>query len=259
MQDNYDQDDEFVTSAVNTFLFPPSTQIEPVMPDEIINFIQNTSSKKAPFSVRFSTIPRKNFPSGGSPPLEQKCVNCSQSHPSDSKLCQKGRKLESRFKKLKPIKTYLYFEAHRLIVPQLTQTYAQAARPSTISTASQTGLNLSNIICPPLQCLTPISSKNPLPGASSSVSTFSTSSSSTQDNLLPSPSGILPTIQSESLLQIPIPTTTSTTSPGNNLNTLVSPLETETRSRTTPTGTFCWVKMPQNVPRAKSRIQSIIF
>ncbi|GFW86202.1 hypothetical protein TNCV_4779141 [Trichonephila clavipes] len=48
MQDNYDQDDEVVTSAVNTFSLPPSTQIEPVMPDEIINFIKNTSSKKAP-------------------------------------------------------------------------------------------------------------------------------------------------------------------------------------------------------------------
>ncbi|GFV87172.1 RNA-directed DNA polymerase from mobile element jockey [Trichonephila clavipes] len=119
-------------------------------------------------------------------------------------------------------------------VPQLTQTYAQAARPSTISTATQTDPNLSIIICPPLQCLTPISSKNPLPGTSSSVSTFSTSYSSTQGNLLPSPSGILPTIQSEPLLQIPIPTTTTTTSPDNNLNTLVSPLETETRSRTPP-------------------------
>ncbi|GFT58107.1 RNA-directed DNA polymerase from mobile element jockey [Trichonephila clavipes] len=126
------------------------------------------------------------------------------------------------------------FKCQRLIVPQLTQTYAQAARPSTISTATQTDSNLSNIICPPLQCLTPISSKNPLPGTSSSVSTFSTSSSSTQGNLLPSPSGILPTIQSEPLLQIPIPTTTTTTSPDNNLNTLVSPLETETRSRTPP-------------------------
>ncbi|GFW65873.1 uncharacterized protein TNCV_586991 [Trichonephila clavipes] len=105
-------------------------------------------------------------------------------------------------------------------------------RPSTISTATQTDPNLSNIICPPLQCLTPISSKNPLPNTSSSVSTFSTSSSSTQDNLLPSPSGILPTIQSESLLQIPIPTTTPT--PGNILNTLVSPLETETCSHITP-------------------------
>ncbi|GFW07806.1 putative RNA-directed DNA polymerase from transposon X-element [Trichonephila clavipes] len=99
---------------------------------------------------------------------------------------------------------------------------------------SQTDPNLSHIICPPFQCLTPISSKIRLPGTSSSVSTFSTSSSSTQDNLLPSPSGILPTIQSESLLQIPIPTTATTTSPGNNLNTLVSPLETETPSRTPP-------------------------
>ncbi|GFX26710.1 probable RNA-directed DNA polymerase from transposon X-element [Trichonephila clavipes] len=49
MQDNYDQDDEVVTSAVNTFLSsPPSTQIESVMLDEIINFIKNTSPKKAP-------------------------------------------------------------------------------------------------------------------------------------------------------------------------------------------------------------------
>ncbi|GFU07011.1 hypothetical protein TNCV_5007791 [Trichonephila clavipes] len=56
------------------------------------------------------------------------------------------------------------------------------------------------------------------------------SSSSTQENLLPSPSAIIPTIQSESLLKIPIPTTTTTTFPGNNLNTSSSPLETETRS-----------------------------
>ncbi|GFY35622.1 hypothetical protein TNCV_2619131 [Trichonephila clavipes] len=51
MQDNYDQDDEVVTSTVNTFSLPPSTQIEPAMPDEIINFIKNTSSKKAPVQV----------------------------------------------------------------------------------------------------------------------------------------------------------------------------------------------------------------
>ncbi|GFU99426.1 uncharacterized protein TNCV_3193481, partial [Trichonephila clavipes] len=165
--------------------------------------------------------------------LEQKCVNCTQSHTSDSKLCQKW-KLEKQIQELKTNRNISYFEARRLIVPQLTKTYAQAARPSTISTASLTDPNLSNIICPSLQCPTPISSKHPLPGTSSSVSTFSTSSSSTQDNLLPSPSGILPTIQSESLLQIPIPTTTTTTSPGNNLNTLVSPLETEIRSRTPP-------------------------
>ncbi|GFW63662.1 RNA-directed DNA polymerase from mobile element jockey [Trichonephila clavipes] len=181
--------------------------------------------------------------------LEQKCVNCTQSHPSDSKLCQKW-KIEKQIQELKTNRNISYFEARRLIVPQLTQTYAQAARPSTISTASQTDPNLSNIICPPLQCLTPISSKNPLPGTSSSVSTFSTSSSSTQDNLLPSPSGILPTIQGESLLQIPIPTTTTTTSPGNNLNTLVSPLETETLSRTPPAklNSVSTENLPESVP-----------
>ncbi|GFV53318.1 uncharacterized protein TNCV_1645501 [Trichonephila clavipes] len=165
--------------------------------------------------------------------LEPKCVNCTQSHLSDSKLCQKW-KIEKQIQEIKINKNISYFEARRLIVPQLTQTYAQAARPSTISTATQTDPTLSNIICPPLQCLTPISSKNPLPGTSSSVSTFSTSSSSTQDNLLPSPTGILPTIQGESFLQIPIPTTTTTTSPGNNLNNLVSPLGTESHSHTTP-------------------------
>ncbi|GFV53931.1 uncharacterized protein TNCV_3293001 [Trichonephila clavipes] len=179
--------------------------------------------------------------------LEQKCVNCTQSHPSDSKLCQKW-KLEKQIQEIKTNKNLSYFEARRLIVPQLTQTYAQASRPSTISTASQTDPNITNIICPLLQCLKPISSKNPMPSTSSSVSTFSTSSSSTQDNLLPSPSGILPTIQSESLLQIPIPTTT--TSPGNNLNTLVSPLETKTRSRTTPAklNSVSTENLPESVP-----------
>ncbi|GFW27967.1 probable RNA-directed DNA polymerase from transposon BS [Trichonephila clavipes] len=63
MQDNYDQDDEVVTSAVNTFLSsPPSTQIEPVMPDEIINFIKNTSSKKAPGKDTITNKMLKNFP-----------------------------------------------------------------------------------------------------------------------------------------------------------------------------------------------------
>ncbi|GFT64130.1 uncharacterized protein TNCV_5139921 [Trichonephila clavipes] len=82
------------------------------------------------------------------------------------------------------------------------------------------------------------------------ISTFSTSFSSTQDNLLPSPSGILTTIQSESLLQIPLPFTTTTTSPGNSLNTLVSPLETETHSRTPPDklNSVSTENLPESVP-----------
>ncbi|GFX72101.1 uncharacterized protein TNCV_3050241 [Trichonephila clavipes] len=185
--------------------------------------------------------------------LEPKCVNCSQSHPSDSKLCQKW-KLEKQIQEIKTNKNISYFEARKLIVPQLTQTYAQATKPSTISTTTQTDPNITNIVCPPLQCLTPISSKNPLPSTSSSVSTFSTSSSSTQENLLPSPSGIISTIQSESLLQIPIPTATTTTSPGNNLNTLVSPLETKTRSHTTPDklNSVSTENLPESVPNASN-------
>ncbi|GFX53842.1 uncharacterized protein TNCV_1597881 [Trichonephila clavipes] len=185
--------------------------------------------------------------------LVPKCVNCTQSHPSDSKLCQKW-KLEKQIQEIKTNKNISYFEARKLIVPQLTQTYAQATKPSTISTTTQTDPNITNIICPPLQCLKPIFSKNPMPSTSSSVSTFSTSSSSTQENLLPSPSGIIPTIQSESLLKIPIPTTTTTTSPGNNLNTLVSPLETETRSHTTP-GKLHLVStenLPESVPNTSN-------
>ncbi|GFT72113.1 probable RNA-directed DNA polymerase from transposon BS [Trichonephila clavipes] len=64
MQDNYEQDDEVITSAVNNFLSlpPPSTQIEPAMPDEIINFIKNTSSKKALGKDTITNKMLKNFP-----------------------------------------------------------------------------------------------------------------------------------------------------------------------------------------------------
>ncbi|GFU95307.1 hypothetical protein TNCV_4309061 [Trichonephila clavipes] len=93
-----------------------------------------------------------------------------------------------------------------------------------------------------------------MPSTSSSVSTVSTSSSSTQENLPPSPSAIIPTIQSETLLKIPIPTTTITTSPGNNLNTLVSPLETETRSHTTSDklNSLSTENLPKSVPNTSN-------
>ncbi|GFX25467.1 uncharacterized protein TNCV_1998681 [Trichonephila clavipes] len=155
--------------------------------------------------------------------LEPKCINCSQLHTTDSKLCPKWR-TEKQIQEIKTNKNISYFEARKLIVPQLTQTYAQATKPSSISTTTQTDPNITNIICPPLQCLKPVSSANPMPSTSSSVSTVSTSSSSTQAHLLPSTSALIPTIQSKSLLPIPIPTTTS---PSNNLNTSASSLSTE--------------------------------
>ncbi|GFX98427.1 putative RNA-directed DNA polymerase from transposon BS [Trichonephila clavipes] len=126
--------------------------------------------------------------------LESKCINCSQLHSADSKLCPKW-KIEKQIQEIKTNKNISYFEARKLIVPQLTQTYALALKPSTISTTNQTDPNITNIICPPLQCLKPVYSQNPMPSTSSSVSTVSTSTSSTQENLLPSPSAIIPTIQ----------------------------------------------------------------
>ncbi|GFU65082.1 RNA-directed DNA polymerase from mobile element jockey [Trichonephila clavipes] len=107
--------------------------------------------------------------------LEPKCINSAQSHSSDSKLCQKW-KLEKQIQEIKTNRNISFFEARKLIVPQLTQTYAQATKPSTISTTTQTDPNITNIICPPLQYLKPVSSENPMPSTSSSVSTVSTSS-----------------------------------------------------------------------------------
>ncbi|GFT02047.1 uncharacterized protein TNCV_83561 [Trichonephila clavipes] len=185
--------------------------------------------------------------------LKPKCTNCLQSHALDSKLCPK-RKLEKQIQEIKTNKNISYSEARKLIVPQPSQTYDQITKPTAISTTTQTDPNITNIICPPLQYLKPVSSENPMPSISSSVSTVSTSSSSTQENLLPSPSAIIPTIQSESLLKISIPITTTTTSPVNNLNTSDSSLETETRSLTTnkfaalSTETQPLVPLPESVP-----------
>ncbi|GFS66817.1 uncharacterized protein TNCV_230201 [Trichonephila clavipes] len=94
--------------------------------------------------------------------LEQKCVNCSQPHSSDSKLCPKW-KLEKEIREIKTNKNISYLEAWKLIVPQWSQTYAQAIKPPTIFTTIQTDSKITNIICPPLQYLKPLSSVNNMP------------------------------------------------------------------------------------------------
>ncbi|GFW67580.1 RNase H domain-containing protein [Trichonephila clavipes] len=156
--------------------------------------------------------------------LEPKCINCSQSHASDSKLCPKWM-LEKQIQEIKTNKNIFYSEARKLIVPQPSQTYAQVTKPTAISTTTQTDPKITCVICPPLQCLKPISSANPMPSTSSSVSTVSTSSSSTQAHLLPSASSIKPTIQIESGL--PEPISSSAATPDNSLNTSASSLSTE--------------------------------
>ncbi|GFV48866.1 uncharacterized protein TNCV_1043161 [Trichonephila clavipes] len=120
--------------------------------------------------------------------LEPKSVNCTQCHPSDSKLCPKW-KLEKQIQEIKTNKNISYFEARKLIVPQPSQTYAQITKPTAISTTTQTDPNITKIICPPLQCLSPISS------TSSLMPAVSTSSLSTQAHLIPSTCANIPTIQ----------------------------------------------------------------
>ncbi|GFY09323.1 uncharacterized protein TNCV_1941331 [Trichonephila clavipes] len=93
--------------------------------------------------------------------LEPKCINCSQPHTADSKL--------------------------------LVQTYAKAAKPSIVNNSTQTDENITKIKCPPLNLLQPLSS---LPKQNKLISTpvISTSSSSTQAELLPSTSSKAATV-----------------------------------------------------------------
>ncbi|GFV50035.1 hypothetical protein TNCV_2354201 [Trichonephila clavipes] len=107
---------------------------------------------------------------------------------------------------IKTSKRISYLEARKLIVPQLTQTYVQATKPSNISTTTQTDPSITNIFCPPLQCLKPKSSTNQMTNTSK-ISVVSTSSSFTQANLLPSTSAV--TLDKSSKSQLPIPISTN--------------------------------------------------
>ncbi|GFT17211.1 uncharacterized protein TNCV_4739171 [Trichonephila clavipes] len=112
--------------------------------------------------------------------LEPKCINCLQPHPSDSKICPKW-KIEKQIQQLKTTKNISYPEARKLIVPQLSQTYAQAAKSSTLTNSTQTDENITKINCPPLKLLAPLSSKQ-----RTNIPTAINTSSSAQTQLLPS-------------------------------------------------------------------------
>ncbi|GFT07184.1 putative RNA-directed DNA polymerase from transposon BS [Trichonephila clavipes] len=157
--------------------------------------------------------------------LELKCFNCSQSHSSDSKLCPKW-KIEKQIQEIKTNNNISYQEARKLIAPQFSQTYAQVAKPSIAASTTQTDENITKVKCPPLQILKPLLSV-PHPNASPSITSNSTSSSTTQANLLPSASSIKPTTKIASRLPKPI---SSAVAPDNNLNTSVSSLSAETRT-----------------------------
>ncbi|GFU00675.1 uncharacterized protein TNCV_4818391 [Trichonephila clavipes] len=87
--------------------------------------------------------------------LEQKCVNCSQPHTFDSKLCSKW-KAEKEIHTIKTNRNLPYPEARKLVSPQLSQTSVQVAKPSTVISTTQTGEHITKIKCPPLQLLPPL-------------------------------------------------------------------------------------------------------
>ncbi|GFT35356.1 hypothetical protein TNCV_274821 [Trichonephila clavipes] len=86
-------------------------------------------------------------------------------------------------------KGIIRIEARKLIVPQLSQTYAQAAKSSTLNNSTQTDENITKIKCPPLKLLAPLSSKQ-----RPNIPTAVTTSSSAQAQLLPSISSKTSTI-----------------------------------------------------------------
>ncbi|GFW56120.1 uncharacterized protein TNCV_3852881 [Trichonephila clavipes] len=147
--------------------------------------------------------------------LEPKCINCSQPHTADSKLCPKW-KTEKQIQEIKTNRNITYVEARKLIVPQTSHTYAQAAKSSNKTSSTQTDENITKIKCPPLELLQLLSSTTRT-NVSISTPDVSTSSSSTQNQLLPSTSSIS-TSNSES--QPPIPTCTDAHS-----NNMVTPIE----------------------------------
>ncbi|GFV70824.1 hypothetical protein TNCV_2818571 [Trichonephila clavipes] len=87
-------------------------------------------------------------------------------------------------------------EARKLIVPQLSQTYAQAVKSSTLNNSTQTDENITKINCPPLKLLAPLSSKQ-----RTNIPTAITTSSSAQTQLLSSLSS------KESTISNPLPPT----------------------------------------------------
>ncbi|GFV53291.1 hypothetical protein TNCV_1645231 [Trichonephila clavipes] len=76
------------------------------------------------------------------------------------------------------------YKARKLLVPQLVQTYAKAAKPSIVNNSTQTDKNITQIKCPPLNLLQPVPSLSK-PNILISNTAISTSSSSTQAELLP--------------------------------------------------------------------------
>ncbi|GFU15280.1 uncharacterized protein TNCV_559911 [Trichonephila clavipes] len=78
---------------------------------------------------------------------------CLQPHPSDSKICPKW-KIEKQIQEIKTNKNISYPEARKLIVPQLSQTYAQATKSLYFKSILPKQMkDITKIKCPPLKLL----------------------------------------------------------------------------------------------------------
>ncbi|GFT33526.1 RNA-directed DNA polymerase from mobile element jockey [Trichonephila clavipes] len=187
--------------------------------------------------------------------LETKCINYSQSHSSDLKLCLKW-KTEKEIQTIKTNRNLSYVEVQKLIVPQLSQTYTQAAKPSTVITITQTDENIIKIVCPPLKLLQPFISI-PKPTMSPKIPAVTKSSTTTQANLLPSTSSATVTTSSVSQPSISVIDTAPTTS--NNLSISAASssssacpiLETTTTTSNTITATCQDAKETSKLRRKK--------
>ncbi|GFX13676.1 putative RNA-directed DNA polymerase from transposon X-element [Trichonephila clavipes] len=120
--------------------------------------------------------------------LEQKCVNCSQPHSADSKLCPKW-KIEKEIQTIKTNRNISYIEARKFITPQPSQTYAQVAKSITVNNSSQTDETITKIVCPPLKLLQPLITISK-PIMSPSIPEVIKSSTSTQAELVPPTSSV---------------------------------------------------------------------
>ncbi|GFV44351.1 RNA-directed DNA polymerase from mobile element jockey [Trichonephila clavipes] len=120
---------------------------------------------------------------------KQKCVNGSQPHSADSKLCPKW-KIEKETQTIKTNKNISYIEARKFITPQPSQTYAQVAKSINVNSSSQTEETITKIVCPPLKLLQPLITISK-PNMSSSVPAVTKSSTLTQAQLVPSTSSVL--------------------------------------------------------------------
>ncbi|GFV00666.1 uncharacterized protein TNCV_2950341 [Trichonephila clavipes] len=120
--------------------------------------------------------------------LEQKCVNSSQPHSADSKLCLKW-KIEKEIQTIKTNRNISYIEARKFITPQPYQTYAQVAKSITVNSSSQTDETITKIVCPPLKLLQPLIAISK-PIMSPSVPAVIKSSTLTQAELIPSTSSV---------------------------------------------------------------------